>query len=80
MQQLDAGPKGAVHRLPQEPVRQSRRSGRLHGQSKGGVRLQPDHKLVFKADWPTPEARLQGVRGSCPAARRDRRGQAKKAA
>jgi transcription-repair coupling factor (superfamily II helicase) len=26
------------------------------------VRLQPDHKLVFKSDWPTPAERLQGVR------------------
>ena len=22
--------------------------------------MQPDHKLVFKADWDLPEARLQG--------------------
>jgi transcription-repair coupling factor (superfamily II helicase) len=26
------------------------------------VRLQPDHKLVYKADWPTPAERLAGVR------------------
>jgi transcription-repair coupling factor (superfamily II helicase) len=26
------------------------------------VRLQPDHKLVFKADWDLPEKRLAGVR------------------
>ena len=26
------------------------------------VKLQPDHKLVFKADWPLPEERLHGVR------------------
>jgi len=30
--------------------------------SRGGVRMQPDHKLVFKADWDLPEARLKGVR------------------
>ena len=30
MQQVDAGPKGAVDRLPQEPVRQPRGAGRLH--------------------------------------------------
>jgi transcription-repair coupling factor (superfamily II helicase) len=26
------------------------------------VKLQPDHRLVFKADWDLPEARLKGVR------------------
>ena len=26
------------------------------------VKLQPDHKLVFRADWPLPEDRLRGVR------------------
>ncbi len=30
--------------------------------SRGMVKLQPDHKLVFKADWDLPEARLKGVR------------------
>jgi transcription-repair coupling factor (superfamily II helicase) len=30
--------------------------------SRGGIRMQPDHKLVFKADWDLPELRLKGVR------------------
>ena len=30
--------------------------------SKGAAKLQTDHKLVFKADWDLPEARLKGVR------------------
>src|SRR6266511_3811976 len=30
--------------------------------STGRVKLQPDHKLVFRADWPQPEDRLRGVR------------------
>jgi transcription-repair coupling factor (superfamily II helicase) len=25
-------------------------------------KLQPDHKMVFKADWDLPELRLKGVR------------------
>jgi transcription-repair coupling factor (superfamily II helicase) len=25
--------------------------------------MQPDHKLVYRADWATPAARLTGVRG-----------------
>ena len=30
--------------------------------SRGGVKLQSDHKLVFRADWDLPEKRLKGVR------------------
>jgi transcription-repair coupling factor (superfamily II helicase) len=30
--------------------------------SENRVKLQPDHKLVFRADWPLPEDRLRGVR------------------
>ena len=30
--------------------------------SKNAARLQPDHKLVYKAEWTTPAARLNGVR------------------
>jgi transcription-repair coupling factor (superfamily II helicase) len=26
------------------------------------MRLQPDHKLVVKGDWPEPEERLKGTR------------------
>jgi transcription-repair coupling factor (superfamily II helicase) len=27
-----------------------------------GVKLQPDHRLIYYADWDTPEERLQGTR------------------
>ena len=48
--------------------------------SRGGVKLQPDHKLVFKADWDLPEARLQGrARAGARSSPRSR-GAAKKAA
>ena len=30
--------------------------------SRGQVKMQPDHKLVFRADWALPEDRLRGVR------------------
>ena len=30
--------------------------------SRGNVKMQADHKLVFKADWDLPEKRLKGVR------------------
>ncbi|HEX6610820.1 MAG TPA: hypothetical protein VF051_08590, partial [Hyphomicrobiaceae bacterium] len=31
--------------------------------SRGLVKVQPDHKLIFKASWDEPEARVKGVRG-----------------
>ena len=31
--------------------------------AKGAVKLQPDHKLVFKAGWNDAGTRLAGVRG-----------------
>ena len=30
--------------------------------SRGMFKVQPDQKLVFKADWDLPEKRLKGVR------------------
>ena len=40
--------------------------------SSGGVRLQPDHKLVFKADWRRPQSACRRARSGAPA-RGDRR-------
>jgi len=34
----------------------------LMQRSRGKMKLQPDHKLVFKDDWDSPEQRLKGVR------------------
>jgi len=30
---------------------------------RGALKLQSDHRLLFKADWQDPAARLLGVRG-----------------
>jgi transcription-repair coupling factor (superfamily II helicase) len=62
LQQLDAGPKGAVITFRKNQFANPEGLVGFMAKSKGGVRLQPDHKLVYKADWATPEARLQGVR------------------
>lgn len=35
----------------------------LIGSARGLIKLQTDHKLVFKGDWDLPEMRLKGVRG-----------------
>ena len=56
-------PQGRRDRVPQEPVRQPGRASCTSCRSRASrVKLQPDHKLVFRADWPQPEDRLRGVR------------------
>jgi transcription-repair coupling factor (superfamily II helicase) len=60
--QVDAGPKGAVVAFRKNQFANPEGLVAFMQRSRGGVRMQPDHKLVFKADWETPEARLKGVR------------------
>jgi transcription-repair coupling factor (superfamily II helicase) len=62
IQQIDAGPKGAVIAFrrntfanPAGLIDTIQRSG-------GRMRVQPDQKVVFKAEWDQPEERLAGVR------------------
>ena len=62
VQRVDAGPKGAVisfrdnrFKNPEGLVEIMQRSGKK-------MKLQPDHKLVFKAEWDFSEDRLKGVR------------------
>jgi transcription-repair coupling factor (superfamily II helicase) len=62
LQQVDAGPKGAVVTFRKNQFANPEGLVAFMGQSKGRVRLQTDHKLVYKADWDLPESRLQGVR------------------
>ena len=72
MQQVDAGPKGAVIAFRNNQFANPEGLVAFMQTSRGGVKLQPDHKLVFKADWDLPEARLKGVRALVRAAGRDR--------
>jgi transcription-repair coupling factor (superfamily II helicase) len=62
LQQLDAGPKGAIIGFRKNQFVNPEGLVAFMERSKGHVRLQPDHKLVYKAEWGTPAARLQGVR------------------
>jgi transcription-repair coupling factor (superfamily II helicase) len=59
---IDAGPKGAVISFrnksfanPDGLIAFIRKEG-------SGVKLQPDHRLIYYADWATPEERLKGAR------------------
>ena len=62
LQQVDAGPKGAVIGFRKNQFANPAGLVAFMQKSRGGVKLQPDHKLVFRADWPLPEDRLRGVR------------------
>jgi transcription-repair coupling factor (superfamily II helicase) len=60
---VDAGPKGAVIAFHKNAFGNPQGLVRFMQASRGLVKLQADHKLVFKADWDLPEKRLSGVRG-----------------
>jgi transcription-repair coupling factor (superfamily II helicase) len=62
LQSVDAGPKGAVIAFRKNQFANPEGLVVFMGKSKGGVKLQSDHKLVYRADWPNAQARLQGVR------------------
>jgi transcription-repair coupling factor (superfamily II helicase) len=62
LQSVDAGPKGAVIAFRKNQFANPEGLIAFMARSKDAARLQPDHKLVCKADWATPAARLQGVR------------------
>ena len=59
---MEAGPKGAV--IAFRDNRFANPSGLVAfiNEHRGAVKLQQDHKLVFKADWPDAEERLKGTR------------------
>jgi transcription-repair coupling factor (superfamily II helicase) len=60
--QIDAGPKGAVIQFRKNQFANPEGLVAFMQKSRGTVRLQPDHRMVFKADWDLPELRLKGVR------------------
>ena len=62
LSQVDAGPKGVVMAFRKNQFANPEGLVLFMQKSAGRVKLQPDHKLVFRADWPQPEDRLRGVR------------------
>jgi transcription-repair coupling factor (superfamily II helicase) len=61
--QIDAGTKGASIVFRKGQFANATGLVAFIQASKGLLRLQPDQKLVFKADWDSPSTRLKGVRG-----------------
>ena len=59
---VDVGPKGALIALRRNFFPNP--DGLVHfvQSSRGHLKVQPDRRLVFRADWDLPEARVKGVR------------------
>jgi transcription-repair coupling factor (superfamily II helicase) len=59
---VDAGPKGGVITLYKNTFANPEGLIGFVQQSRGTLKVQPDQRLVFRADWDLPEQRLKGVR------------------
>jgi len=62
VQSVDAGPKGAIIGFRKNQFANPAGLVAFMQKSRGVVKLQSDHKLVFKADWESAAERLKGVR------------------
>ena len=60
--QVEAGPKGAVVGFRDNSFANPSGLVAFINEHRGAVKLQQDHKLVFKADWPDADERLKGTR------------------
>ncbi|MBA2127808.1 transcription-repair coupling factor [Hyphomicrobium methylovorum] len=59
---VDAGPKGGVVTLYKSKFANPDGLIAFVQSSRGALKVQPDQRLVFRADWDLPETRLKGVR------------------
>ncbi len=59
--QIDAGPKGGVVQFRDNTFSNPQGLVDFMQRSRGGARLQADHKLVYKADWEKDGDRIKGV-------------------
>lgn len=61
--QVDAGPRGAVVGFYRNQFANPEGLVQFVQASRGLIKVQPDQKLVFRAEWDLPAERLKGVRG-----------------
>ncbi len=61
VEKIEAGPKGVVLSLRENTFPNPAALVELINDERGNAKLRPDHKLVFKRDWNTPEERLTGT-------------------
>ena len=59
--QIDAGPKGALVRFRDNFFPASEELVRLISASNGKIRVRPDQKIVVNGEWPLVEARFRGL-------------------
>jgi len=59
---VDAGPKGGVITLYKSRFANAEGLIAFVQNSRGALKVQPDQRLVYRADWDLPEVRLKGVR------------------
>jgi transcription-repair coupling factor (superfamily II helicase) len=59
---VDAGPKGGVITLYKSRFANPDGLIAFVQNSRGALKVQPDQRLVYRADWDLPETRLKGVR------------------
>jgi transcription-repair coupling factor (superfamily II helicase) len=62
IEQIDAGPKGAVIAFRNKSFANPDGLIAFIREQGTRVKLQPDHRLIYYANWQTPEARLAGTR------------------
>jgi transcription-repair coupling factor (superfamily II helicase) len=62
IEQIDAGPKGAVIAFRNNNFANPDGLIRFISMAGKKVKLQPDHKLIYYHNWPIPEDRLAGTR------------------
>ena len=62
IEQIDAGPKGAVIAFRNNNFANPEGLIDFIGEAGKKVKLQPDHRLIYYANWPNPEDRLAGTR------------------
>jgi transcription-repair coupling factor (superfamily II helicase) len=62
IEQIDAGPKGVVIAFRNKSFANPEGLIAFIGEEGKRVKLQPDHRLIYYANWQTPEERLHGAR------------------
>ena len=62
VEQIDAGPKGAIIAFRNKNFSNPEGLIEFIGKEARRVKLEPDHRLIYYANWETPEERLKGAR------------------
>jgi transcription-repair coupling factor (superfamily II helicase) len=61
VEKVDAGPKGALLAFRDNSFKNPGGLVEFMHKQAGTIQLRPDHKLVYRRAWGTPELRVQGL-------------------